>query len=148
LDPAVSRHLADREYAGNVRELKHLIERIGRRHVGPGPITLGDLPADERTAAKTTAVQSDEDLLSAIRAALRDGSGLREISEAATHAAVDAALQEADGNVRRASERLGVTPRALQLRAARRSHRSPHNGGGSSAGADDRHTSPVSGMVG
>ena len=37
-----------------------------------------------------------------------------------TELAVDMALREAGGSVRAASERLGVTPRALQLRAARR----------------------------
>jgi transcriptional regulator with GAF, ATPase, and Fis domain len=49
LDPAVERHLATRLYPGNVRELRLLMARIAARHVGPGPITLGDLPTAERT---------------------------------------------------------------------------------------------------
>jgi DNA-binding NtrC family response regulator len=123
LDPAVARHLERREYAGNVRELKHLVDQIGRRHVGPGPITLGDLPPDERRVAPPGTDRAVEALPAVIRGVLRGGAGLREIRETATDAAVDAALEESGGNVRRASERLGVTPRALQLRAARRDGR-------------------------
>jgi DNA-binding NtrC family response regulator len=123
LDPAVARHLARRDYAGNVRELKHLVDQIGRRHVGPGPITLGDLPPDERRPTPSGTGRAAGDLPAAIRGVLREGAGLREIRETATDVAVDAALEDAGGNVRRASERLGVTPRALQLRAARRDGR-------------------------
>jgi transcriptional regulator with GAF, ATPase, and Fis domain len=118
LDPAVARYLSRRDYQGNVRELKHLVERIGRLHVGPGPITLGDLPPDERTMPPATE-PDDGALPAAVRSVLRHGAGLRDIREAATQLAVEVALEEAGGNLRRASERLGVTPRALQLRAAR-----------------------------
>ena len=46
-DRAVARFLVDRDYPGNVRELRQLVERIGDRHVGPGAITTGDVPEDE-----------------------------------------------------------------------------------------------------
>jgi transcriptional regulator with GAF, ATPase, and Fis domain len=120
LDPAVERHLMGRRYAGNVRELKHLVEQMARRHVGPGPITLGDLPPDERTARPDAEPWAVGDFVTSIGRALQQGAGLREIGEMATDVAVDVALKEAGGSVRAASERLGVTPRALQLRAARR----------------------------
>jgi transcriptional regulator with GAF, ATPase, and Fis domain len=118
LDPIVARHLTGRRYAGNVRELKHLVQQIARRHVGPGPVTLGDLPLDERPAdAEPWAVG---DFAASIGRALQQGAGLREIGEMATDVAVDVALKEAGGSVSAASKQLGVTPRALQLRAARR----------------------------
>jgi transcriptional regulator with GAF, ATPase, and Fis domain len=120
LDPIVERHLTGRRYAGNVRELKHLVEQMARRHVGPGPITLGDLPPDERNARPNDEHWADDGLAASIGRALHQGAGLREIGEMTTELAVDMALKEAGGSVRAASERLGVTPRALQLRAARR----------------------------
>ena len=48
------------------------------------------------------------------------GMGLKEIGNVATDAAVRVALEEEDGNLRRAAERLGVTDRALQMRRAAR----------------------------
>jgi transcriptional regulator with GAF, ATPase, and Fis domain len=120
LDPIVERWLLARDYPGNVRELKHLAEQIARRHVGPGPITLGDLPDDERLPTARCSRWQEGDFAACIRRALGRGAGLKEIGDAAADVAVDLALQESGGSVRAASDRLGVTPRALQLRAARR----------------------------
>jgi transcriptional regulator with GAF, ATPase, and Fis domain len=120
LDPVVERHLSRRDFPGNVRELKHLVEQMARTHVGPGPITLGDLPDAERPSNPSPERWDDGDFAASIERALREGAGLKEIGDAATDVAVDVALHEAGGSVRAASERLGVTPRALQLRAARR----------------------------
>jgi transcriptional regulator with GAF, ATPase, and Fis domain len=121
LDPIVARYLASRAYPGNVRELEHLVEQIARRHVGPGPITLGDLPSGERPDDDDVPVPwRNGDFATSIRCAVRAGAGLKEIGDAAADIAVDAALDEAHGSVRGASERLGVTTRALQLRSARR----------------------------
>jgi DNA-binding NtrC family response regulator len=50
LDGPVREHLLRRAYPGNVRDLKQLASRVANRHVGPGPITGGDLPEDERPA--------------------------------------------------------------------------------------------------
>ena len=36
------------DWPGNVRELRQLVARMSHRHVGPGPITLGDVPEEER----------------------------------------------------------------------------------------------------
>jgi len=43
---------------------------------------------------------------------------LREISAAAGDLAIRVALADEEGNLQRAARRLGVTPRALQLRRA------------------------------
>ena len=48
LDEPVRQYLLRRAYPGNVRDLRQLISRIACRHVGPGPITVGDIPDDER----------------------------------------------------------------------------------------------------
>jgi DNA-binding NtrC family response regulator len=40
--------LQRRDYPGNVRDLQSLALRILHRHLGPGEITLGDVPANER----------------------------------------------------------------------------------------------------
>ncbi len=50
LDAPVQEFLSRRAYPGNVRDLRSLIQRIAHRHVGDGPITIGDIPADERPA--------------------------------------------------------------------------------------------------
>ena len=44
IDEAVKEYLLNRQYTGNVRELKQLVTRIRYRHVGEGPITVGALP--------------------------------------------------------------------------------------------------------
>lgn len=47
-DPAVQRLLTERHYPGSIRELRQLVGRMARRHVGTGPISAGDVPAEER----------------------------------------------------------------------------------------------------
>ena len=126
-DRAVASFLVNRDYPGNVRELKQLIGRIGDRHVGPGAITAGDIPENERPPCDTDLevlapsgpsapppVSFDE----VVMAALERGVGLREIGRAAADAAIRLAIASEDGNLQRAAKRLGVTDRALQLRRA------------------------------
>ena len=126
-DLPVREYLLNRAYPGNVRDLRQLIARISSRHVGPGPITVGDLPDDERpvvTPAKEDWRVPEFDCV--IAQALSLGVGLREISQAAADAATRIALQEENGNLQVAARRLGVTDRALQMRRAARRKR---NGG-------------------
>jgi transcriptional regulator with GAF, ATPase, and Fis domain len=121
LDPAVREFLLARHYPGNVRDLRHLATRIKLRHVGPGPITLGDLPEEERAAGGAIpAGWPDETLDVTIRRALTLGIPLAEIGSAATDAAVRLAIADERGSLTHAARRLGVTPRALQLRRAAR----------------------------
>ena len=114
-------YLLQRDYPGNVRDLRQLVWRIGHRLVGPGPITAGDIPEDERlvygTAFKDWRSAHFE---SAIRHALAIGVGLKKISQAAADAAIRIAVAEEEGNLQRAAKRLDVTDRALQLRRANR----------------------------
>jgi transcriptional regulator with GAF, ATPase, and Fis domain len=124
LDEPVREYLVARTYAGNVRDLRQLVHRIEARHVGPGPITAGDLPPDERPDPATEPAEwRDAAFESAIRRAVARGVPLRDIGRAATEVAIDVALG-LEGSVQRAARQLKVTDRALQLRRAARRDRS------------------------
>ena len=117
-----------RPFPGNVRDLKQLVARIAFRHVGPGPITVGDLPEEERpTVEPGPADWYAGAFEAAIRQALTLGVGLKEISRAAENAAVRIAVGDESGNLRRAAGRLGVTDRALQMRRAARRQVAAHS---------------------
>jgi transcriptional regulator with GAF, ATPase, and Fis domain len=116
LDRPVREWLRSREYSGNVRELKQLLSRIHHRHVGPGPITLGDIPEDERPMNGAWSANNwHDDLEEAVRGALAAGCDFRSIAESAKNAAIRQALQVCGDGVRAAAERLGVTDRTIQL---------------------------------
>ena len=117
---AVAEYLQSREYPGNVRELRQLVLRMGQRHVGPGPITVGDLPAEEWLTIQRAAGRQwpDAAFTEAVRRGVESGAALREISHAASEAAIQIAVQQEQGNLQKAAKRLGVTDRALQLRRA------------------------------
>jgi transcriptional regulator with GAF, ATPase, and Fis domain len=119
LDAPVRELLLAREYPGNVRDLRQLMVRLSVRHVGPGPITLGDLPEEERPDGTPSDGWRDEGFVEAIRRAVASGAGMREVADAAADTAMAIAVADEDGNLRRASERLGVTARALQMRRRR-----------------------------
>ena len=120
VDPEVLDLLLSREYPGNVRDLRQLVGRIAHRHVGAGPITLGDVPEEERPHQGSEA--RPDGFEGAVRLALARRLGLKEIGNLAAETAIRLALEEEGGSLRRAADRLGVTDRALQMRrAARRS---------------------------
>jgi transcriptional regulator with GAF, ATPase, and Fis domain len=121
MQPPVRDYLLRRRFPGNVRELRQLMSRIAGRHVGDGPITVGDIPEDERPSEMQPAQDWRRgDFETAIGRALCQGVGLRDISQCAAEAAIRIALSEESGNLQRAAGRLGVTDRALQLRRAGR----------------------------
>jgi len=127
-EPAVRSLLLARVYPGNVRDLRHLVARVASRHVGPGPITVGDVPVDEYPAVCAGGGQwLNADFEQAIRHAVDIGAGLKEISQAAAETAMRIAIDNEDGSLQLAAQRLGVTDRALQMRrAARRKHNGNH----------------------
>jgi len=127
LDESVRRYLVAREYPGNVRDLKQLVTRIVQHHVGPGVITVGDVPEDEdRVANDRPDTRGEEGMESAIRSAIAFGVSLKEIERTAGELAEKIVIEEEQGNLQRAAARLGVTDRALQMRRA--SRRSNGNG--------------------
>ena len=119
-DAAVWDYLMTRDYPGNVRELRQLVNRIASRHVGPGPLTVGDLPPNERIFAAQHMRKEwhDSAFRCAVRRALAMGFGLKEINSQTADVAIQTALEDEGGNLRRAARRLGVTDRALQMRRA------------------------------
>jgi transcriptional regulator with GAF, ATPase, and Fis domain len=120
LDPGVGELLSAREYPGNVRELRQLVARISDRHLGAGPVTVGDVPEDERPVDPGACEPVTPSFEDAVGRALERGIGLREIGRFATEAAIRLAIEGEQGNLQRAARRLGVTDRALQLRRAQR----------------------------
>jgi transcriptional regulator with GAF, ATPase, and Fis domain len=119
LDRPVREYLLSRAYPGNIRDLRQLIGRISSRHVGPGPITVGDIPPEDLPADCLAHRNSrNADFERAVRQALALDAGLKEIGQAATDAALRIVLDEEHGNLQLAARRLGVTDRALQMRRA------------------------------
>ena len=121
IDETVREYLLLRDYPGNVRDLRRIVASLHLRHAGSGPITIGDVPEEERPATDMpNASWRDGALEAAIGHALELGASLKEISHAASEMAIKLALEREQGNLRRAATRLGVTDRALQLRRANR----------------------------
>jgi len=115
----VKEFLLNRDYPGNVRELRHLIQRIVHRHVGPGPITAGDIPEEDRpTCEESLRAWPNEQFDKTMSDAILLGAGLKEITQMTTETAIRIAVQSENGNLQRAASKLGVTDRALQLRKA------------------------------
>ncbi|CAN7296479.1 sigma 54-interacting transcriptional regulator [Pseudoduganella sp. LjRoot289] len=114
LDPAVRDYLLTRDYPGNVRDLRQTVARIWHRHCGPGPVTIGDVPPDERPHGAS--VWPDSCFANAVRHAVDMGVGLGRITQAAGDMAIQLVLEQEGDNNQRAAARLGVTDRALQLR--------------------------------
>jgi transcriptional regulator with GAF, ATPase, and Fis domain len=114
-------YLLLRDYPGNVRDLRQLITRIVKHHVGPGPITAGDIPEDERPHGDAELKDwCDEGLETAVRLAVASGVSLKEIERVAGELAERIVIEDEQGNLQRAAARLGVTDRALQMRRAAR----------------------------
>lgn len=126
-DPAIQGYLLTRDYPGNIRELRQLVRRIAQRHVGDGPLTVGEVPEEERASAALLVQRDwrDGEFECAVRRALAQGLGLKEITAQTAEAAIRLVLDDEDGNVQRAALKLHVTDRALQMRRAAGRQREP-----------------------
>jgi len=119
LDTPVQEYLLRREYPGNVRDLKQVVARMLCRYASLGPITVGCIPPDDRPVwTESWEEWRDAGFERAVRVALNRGVGLKDISRSTEETAIRIAVDEAGGNLQRASKRLGVSDRALQLRRA------------------------------
>jgi transcriptional regulator with GAF, ATPase, and Fis domain len=119
LDPLVSDYLLQRNYSGNVRELKQVISRLMSRCAADGTISIGYVPPEERPSCPVSCASwLDAVFETAIQRAVVMGAGLKEIGRAAEDHAIRCATEVEGGSLKRAAKRLGVTDRALQLRRA------------------------------
>jgi transcriptional regulator with GAF, ATPase, and Fis domain len=119
LDAHLRDYLINRDYPGNVRELHQLAQRITARYSASGPITLGDLPEEDRPAGGVfKRGWPNVEFEKSIAEAVMLGTHLKDISKAAAQAAIRTAVNLERGNIKRAAGRLGVTDRAIQLRRA------------------------------
>jgi len=123
LDPLVQDALMLREFSGNVRELRQLIRRMGGRHLDGGVITMSDFPFQSGGLSASSVGLASVGLTSdivrqRIRQAIASGIGLKELCRRVGDLAVEVALEDADGNVSQAAERLQVTRRTVQMRRA------------------------------
>jgi transcriptional regulator with GAF, ATPase, and Fis domain len=138
VDGAVRDLLLQRAYPGNVRDLRNLAFRVSRRHVGDGPVTVGDIPEEERPAPEDEACTwRDQAFERCIRKSIGLGATLRDITAGASETAISVAIADEDGNLHRAARRLGVTDRALQLRQAERRARQQQAAGSAAPGVRD-----------
>lgn len=115
LDPYVLNYLMTQDYPGNVRQLRQIIQRIAYRYTGSGVITLGDLPEADRAAVCFGKNSWQENgFRDAVRQALANGVGLKDIKRIAGDVAMDIAIAEASGNPQEAARRLDVSDRLVQ----------------------------------
>jgi transcriptional regulator with GAF, ATPase, and Fis domain len=121
LDPVVRALLLARAYPGNVRELRQLVARLHATHVGPGPITAGEVPAADRPPVVDPTDGGDHDaalidpLDAAVAQAVTAGIPLKVLAGRVRERAIDAALQASPGSLAGSARLLGITDRALQM---------------------------------
>ncbi len=115
-DKNIMDFLTQREYPGNVRELRQLIQRIALRHVRHKKITIGELPAEERICAASANVPSEDNSLArVVKRMISNGENYNTIKDKAGFAAFEAAIEMSGGNKQKAAERLGIDVRTVQL---------------------------------
>jgi transcriptional regulator with GAF, ATPase, and Fis domain len=118
-DMHVCDYLLNRAYPGNVRDLHQLMQRVSARYCNSGPITVGDLPEDDRPVPGLfVRAWPNERFEKSIGEAVMLGTNLKQISQATTQTAMRVAIELERGNIKRAAARLGVTDRAIQMRRA------------------------------
>jgi nitrogen regulation protein NR(I) len=98
------------QWPGNVRELENLMERLILLG-GPDSIGVEDLP-EEITSRRASAIVP--------RGEIHAGGSMKEIVRAATaeleRDLIVRALEETDGNVTRAAQKLGISRKSMQLK--------------------------------
>ena len=122
--PSVDRSLIDflceRNYPGNIRELKNAIERICLRYTGSGPITLGDLAWYEKPIVNDIKRNWFErpDFIASLKQALEEGYEMKRIEDVVKNIVTQTAFS-LHGKNKLVSEALGVSDRWVQQRRAK-----------------------------
>ncbi|RYY31076.1 MAG: sigma-54-dependent Fis family transcriptional regulator [Chitinophagaceae bacterium] len=113
-DEEVMGFLVQREYLGNVRELRQLVRRICLKHISHKKITIGEIPQQDRPDRRN---KSHRDLCifeETLRNALLSGASLRDLKNKTMDEAIRISLEISMGNKQIAARKLGVTLRAIQ----------------------------------
>ncbi len=110
------------DYPGNVRELRQRVTRLLLRHPGGNLLTVGSIPSEERPATDDADGPDwpATNLEPLVRRALAAGIGLKALIRAVDDLAEQVAVTDADNNLQRAAQVLGITDRALQERQKKR----------------------------
>jgi transcriptional regulator with GAF, ATPase, and Fis domain len=121
-DDNVLDFLQNRNYPGNIRELRQLIQRIALRHVQHKKITIGEIPIEERKNAchQQEHLQHENSLDDIVKQMILKGDNYNGIKEKIGSAAFEAAINICGGNKQKAAERLGVDVRTVQLGVKRK----------------------------
>jgi transcriptional regulator with GAF, ATPase, and Fis domain len=116
IDDTVMEVLMNRDYPGNVRELRQLMRRICLRHVNHKKITPGEIPPDDRKPAGFALPVADGDIYLevSIKKALLSGASLRDLKNKTMDDAIRAAIDLCNGDKKSAADKLGITLRAMQ----------------------------------
>lgn len=116
LDDNVKELLLSRDYPGNVRELKQLVQRISMKHGKQKKITIGEIPRSDLLLNGVAEKDQGEDALiqAYFRKAIILGATLWDLKDMTMQSATEASLKLSNGNKKLAAEKLGVTVRAIQ----------------------------------
>jgi transcriptional regulator with GAF, ATPase, and Fis domain len=116
IDKMVMDYLTQRNYPGNVRELKQLMQRIALKHVEHKRITIGEVPPGDRVqlcvGEKPQAVL--DGMSGLIRSALLTGENWWNLKNRISETAIQVALDLEGNNKQKAAELLGVDVRTVQ----------------------------------
>lgn len=115
VDKPVLDYLTQRDYPGNIRELKQLVQRIALKHTAHKKITIGEVPLKDRCHHNSPAASSSfYDLESMIRKALLTGASWWNLKNTISETAIQVALDLESNNKQKAADRLGVDVRTVQ----------------------------------
>jgi transcriptional regulator with GAF, ATPase, and Fis domain len=121
MDKPVMEYLLQRDYPGNIRELKQLVQRIALKHVEHKKITIGEVPETDRIRFNDNKVSSNiEGIEELIRKALLTGENWWKLKNTIAETAISVALELENNNKQKAAERLGVDVRTVQQYAKKR----------------------------
>jgi transcriptional regulator with GAF, ATPase, and Fis domain len=115
-DKLVMDYLVQRDYPGNVRELKQLVQRIALKHIRHKKITIGEVPVFDRNplCKSEKIIDNIDGMEGLIRRALLTGENWWNLKDKISETAIQVALDLENNNKRKAAERLGVDVRTVQ----------------------------------
>jgi transcriptional regulator with GAF, ATPase, and Fis domain len=122
MDKLIMDYMTQRDYPGNVRELRQLVQRIALKHVDHNTITIGEVPPGDRAPVgeKERQSHSSDGIRTLIRNALLTGENWRNLKNRIAETAIQVALDLEANNKQKAAERLGVDVRTVQQYAKRK----------------------------